>query len=295
MRRKCKNIVRIDALNLCYEVSDDYYFNQLQELDFGESLDLNYFLLTRIEGHYYGNVYRISYKEGEQTIDFGCLQFSLAGGDRESNTHHNGLYKVWIKVANKMLYRVDIHYLDFIATNLGLTPHNITSLDLCLDTPFNVAKVIKKNVRDKSVTTILNRKRIVDRDADRPEITYTSSGSLNKDKYLTVCIKQRNAMRDKSKGVTVISYDKKAEIENSSGKNYILDFYGNPKNLFRTEVHLNNEDIRAYLDSQRIEFNYMMLFDPAFLEDLFFHYIGTVIRFQCRERPVGWPHILGRS
>ena len=60
---------------------------------------------------------------------------------------------------------------------------------------------------------------------------------------MTVNVKQRNAIKDKSRGVTVTTYDKLAEISNSSGKEYILNFYGNPTKLFRTEVHLNNSII----------------------------------------------------
>lgn len=40
---------------------------------------------------------------------------------------------------------------------------------------------------------------------------------MNKDKYLTVSIKQK-AIKDKGKGTTLTAYNKKAEIANSSGK-----------------------------------------------------------------------------
>ena len=126
---------------------------------------------------------------------------------------------------------------------------------------------MRQLIKNKSVATILNGSKIKNRDEDRPEISYTTSGSLNKDnKYMTVNLKQRNAMKDKSRGVTITTYDKLAEISNSSGKDYILDFYGNPTKLFRTEVHLNNAEIKDYLEGRGLSLNYYML-DEVLLEE----------------------------
>lgn len=170
------------------------------------------------------------------------MKFNVSQKAEADNLHENGNPKVWISLNNQTLYTNDQYHLGFIATKLGLEPHNITTLDLCKDTPFNVGKSVRQLIKDKTVTTILNGKRIKDRDEDRPEITYTTSGSLNKtDKYMTVNIKQKNAIKDKSRGVTITTYDKVAEVQNSSGKDYILNYYGNPKKLYRTEVHLNNQ------------------------------------------------------
>jgi len=129
-----------------------------------------------------------------------------------------------------------------------------------------------------------------------PSCLYTASGSLNKqDKYKAVNIKQRNAIKDKSKGITVLTYDKAAEIINASDKQYILDYYGNPKKLYRTEVHLNAEDIKNYVEHIGIEYTPLILFDESVLEGMFFHYLGSVIRFQSRKIDASWEHLLGRS
>ena len=108
-------------------------------------------------------------------------------------------------------------------------------------------------------------------------------------------IKQRNAIKDKSKGITVLTYDKAAEIGNASDKQYILDYYGNPKKLYRTEVHLNAEDIKNYVERIGIQYTPLILFDEAVLEAMFFHYLGSVIRFQSRKMDASWEHLLGRS
>ena len=296
MKRVCNRPIQIDALTLCYEVEHTYYYDKLSTFDYGECLDMNEFRLYRTDGRYYDNVYVIRLWNGARDIEWGYLKFNLARGDKDSNTHTNGKRKVWMSLNNETLYTDDFHFLTYIEQRLGLEFHNVTSLDLCLDTPFSVSPLVKAYLHNKDVTTILNGKRITDRDEDRPEISYTFSGSLNKqDKYKTVNIKQRNALKDKSKGITVLTYDKVAEISNASDKQYILDYYGNPKRLYRTEVHLNAEDIKNYVEHRGIQYTPLILVDEAILEDMFFHFLGSVIRFQNRKMDVSWKHLLGRS
>lgn len=296
MKRVCNRPIQLDAVTLCYEVVHPYYYEQLTTLDYGECLDMNEFRLYRTEGRYFDNVYVIRLDNGTRDIEWGVLKFNLARSDEQSNTHTNGNRKVWFSLNNETLYSMDTYFLTYIEQRLGLEFHNVTSLDLALDTPFSVSPLVKAYLHNKDVTTILNGKRITDRDEDRPEITYTNSGSLNKqDKYKTVNIKQRNAIKDKSKGITVLCYDKAAEIRNASDKQYIFDYYGNPKRLYRTEVHLNTEDIKDYIERRDIQYTPLILFDEAELETMFFHFIGSVIRFQSRKIDVSWEHILGRS
>jgi len=232
--------------------------------------------------------------DGDSQVDFGQLKFNIVKVANPSNFHDNGNPKAWICLNNQSLYTNGQCYLGFIATKLGLEPHNVTTLDICLDTSFNISKPLRQLIKNKAVTTILNGTKVKDRDEDRPEITYTLSGSLNKDKYMTVNVKQRNAIKDKSRGVTVTTYDKLAEISNSSGKEYILNFYGNPTKLFRTEVHLNNTEIKDYLDSHSLYFNYYMI-DEALLEDMFFYHLNSVIRFKYGKQDIMWEQLLGRA
>ena len=296
MKRVCNRPIQIDALTICYEVVHPYYYEQLSNLDYGECLDMYEFRLYRTDGRYFDNVYAIRLWNGKRDIEWGYLKFNLARGDEQSNTHTNGNRKVWFSLNNETLYSDDWHYLTYIEQRLGLEFHNVTSLDLCLDTPFSVSPLVKAYLHNKDVTTVLNGKRIIDRDEDRPEISYTFSGSLNKqDKYKTVNIKQRNAIKDKSKGITVQTYDKAAEISNASDKQYILKRYGYPRRLFRTEVHLNAEDIKNYVEQRNIQYTPLILFDEATLEDMFFHYLESVIRFQSRKTDTSWQHLLGRS
>lgn len=280
---------------MCYSVVNPRHYEQLCVLEYGESYEMPEFILYRVDGRYFDNIYTIRLFDGSEYIDYGQVKLNLCHGDKDSNTHTNELVKVWISLNNSVLYSDSFHFLDYIATSLGFEAHNITSIDLCLDTPFNVSKTLKTLIRDKSVTTILNGKCIVDRDADRPEIIFTQTGSLNKFKFLTVNVKQKNALRDKSKGTSITTYDKLAEIRNASEKFYILDNYNNPHKLFRTEVHLNNEEVKSFLDSNGIKFTPLVLLDEVLLELMYFHFLASVIRFKCKGKQVSWQHILGRQ
>lgn len=291
MKRVCKRPIQIDALQVCFSVVKPYHYEQLKAIEVGDDYYPYEYILQRVEGRYYNNIYNIIVIDSDgKAYEFGQLKFNISNGNEESNVHNDGTRKVWISVNNETLYSDRLSFFDYIATTLGLELHNITTLDLCLDTPFNVSKIVWRYIRNKSVTTILNGKRITDRDEDRPEISRILSGSLNKDKYMTLNVKQRNAIKDKTKGVTIISYDKEAEIRNVSGKEYILQHYNNPKRLYRTEVHLNNEDISHYLSTHNIELTYWLFIDESLLEEMFFHFIGSVLRFQG----VTWQEILGR-
>ena len=306
MKRVCKRPVQIDALTLCYEMAATDDYKKLNTLNYGASLDMGEFKLCRTEGRYFNNVYAIQLKSDTHNAEWGYLKFNLAQdgkqsdtdtqNEAQSNTDKDKLRKVWLSLSNETLYNGDIQFATCIEQRLGLSFYHVTTLDLCLDTPFSISPLIKSYAHNESMTTILNGKRIMNRDEDRPELKYTTSGSLNKQgKYLTVNIKQRNAIKDKSKGVTVQTYDKAAEIRNASKKQYIMDFYGNPKRLYRTEVHLNAEDTKNYVVRRGINYTPTILFDEAILEDMFFHFLESVIRFQSRKADVSWRHILGRS
>lgn len=223
--------------------------------------------------------------------DWGTKDFSKKYSLRYS-VSIPGYAKAWISVSNRVLYSDEIYYLDFIEDNLGLELHNITTLDLCLDLSCDVARMIRRLIRNKNVTTFLNTKEVKNRNEDRPEITYITSGNMNKDKYLTVSIKQKKAIKDKGKGTTLTAYNKKAEIANSSGKKYIEEFYNNPGKLHRLEVHLNNDEVKEYLNRTKQELSFYSLIDNRFLYDLFDQTLNSLIRFEYKGIKLDWDDLL---
>ena len=220
------------------------------------------------------------------------MRFGINQSDDEANTHANGKRKAWISIANRVLYCGELHYLGYIVNMLDLELHNITALDLCLDMSMNIARHLRRLIRDKDMCVILNGKRIKNRKKDRPEIIYTITGDLDRDKYLTVNIKQKKAINDKSRGLTLTAYDKKAEIANSSSKSYISDAYGNPNKVHRLEVHLNNDEIKEYVQRMRIELNIDIIYNLPFLWSLFAYTLDSLIRFELNGKKISWEDVL---
>lgn len=283
----------IDMLRLCFEVEQPELFDHISTFDVGEKMEFYEFYLLRIEGKYFEYVFQIRYDDlGEDKL-FGELKFGLNKNDVDANTHTNEKRKAWISVSNRVLYTKDEFYcLDYIADTLFLTLHNITTIDLALDMTMNISNYLKKLIRCKDNVVILNGKKIKDRKEDRPEITYTMSGNLDRCKYLTLNIKQKKAIKDKSKGLTLTAYDKKAEIVNSSEKGYITELYGQPKRLYRLEVHLNNDEIKDYLNKTGEEMNFGTLYNENFLFRLFYSTLETIIRFERNSKKVEWEDVL---
>ena len=284
--------LNIDALRLCYEVTAPNNINVIKDKEIGEEIDFLYFYLRRIEGKHFKFVYEIRYNDMGKDKLFGELRLGINDNKEESNTHQNGYKKAWISISNRVLYSDEIYYLDFIEDNLGLKLHNITTLDLCLDMSIDIARLIRRLIRNPQVTTLLNGKRITNRKEDRPEITYTFSGNMDKDKYLTVNIKQKKAIKDKSKGSTLIAYNKKAEIANSSDKTYINSHYNNPAKLHRLEVHLNNDEVKEYLNRTKQELSFYSLVDNKFLLRLFDQTLNSLIRFEYNGKKLDWVDLL---
>ena len=283
----------IDMLRLCFEIKEPNIIDYLAKLEPAEKAEFYDFYLIRIEGKHFEYVYEIRYNElGEDKL-FGELRFGINRNEDEANTHTNGTRKAWISVSNRVLYTTDeIHYLEYIADVLHLELHNITSLDLCLDMTMNIARYLRRLIRCKDLGVILNGKRVLDRKADRPEIIYTMSGNLDRDKYLTVNVKQKKAIKDKSMGSTLSAYDKRAEIANSSSKDYISDLYGWPSKLHRLEVHLNNDELKDYFSRTGDELNIGTIFDERFLFRLFFYTLGSLIRFERNGKKLDWWEVL---
>lgn len=284
--------LNIDALRLCYEITDPHNIDIVRASDIGEEVDFMYFYLRRIEGKHFKFVYEIRYNDAGINKLFGELRLGINDDKEENNRHTNGLSKAWISIDNRVLYSDEIYYLEFIENNLGLELHNITTLDLCLDLSNDIARMIRKLIRNNKITTFLNGKEVLDRSQDRPEITYISSGNMDRDKYLTVCVKQRKAMKDKSRGSTLTAYNKKAEIANSSSKKYIEEFYGNPDKLYRLEVHLNNDEVKEYLNRTRQELSFYSLVDVKFLLRLFDQTLNSLIRFEHEGKKLDWDDLL---
>ena len=140
MKRVCKRKVIFDALAVCCEVENSTLFDKISALEFGEVMEFYDFTLTRIDGRYFKNIYTIRYYEQGEEKTFGQLKFGLNNGSVENNTFESGKPKAWLTLSNQGLYENATSYLGYICEILHLNVHNFTSVDLAIDTPFDVSR-----------------------------------------------------------------------------------------------------------------------------------------------------------
>lgn len=267
----------IDALRLCY-VAEPSLLQDLSSLNVKSNRKFGDFTLTRVAADRFEYFFIISFDTGRARTELGSLKFGRYGAA-------DSLY-VYYQVQNGILY--DRELLDqalCFPDLLGLYFNNFTAIDIALDHKKNISAIIKRMMRNEKITTILNGKAIKDRKELIKGLDFNFSSSLSRLHCQTITLKQAKAARNKSKGITIQSYDKKAEIEMQSGKDYILNHYGNPRHLFRLEVRLSYANLKGYFSKLGQPQTIASLFDTAVLEDLFFFSLSSVLRFSRGRKP----------
>lgn len=276
-------ITVIDELRLCF-TAEPSLLETLRRCNIAECLDFCEFYMVRVDSRYFYATFHICSCDEQQQI--ATLNFDKIG-DNVSNY-------VWLRPENWVLYDNDMlkYTLSTISNTFSLQFNNFTVIDLAKDFSMNVANLIRKLYKNKELTTIINGKAIRDRKKVIPEFHIAHSVSLDRLTRPTLYVKQKAATHDKTKGICVQSYNKKAEIESESGKDYILNFYNNPKFLHRLEVHLNAPEIRDYCKSRRIRQSIDMIFDKEVLTDMFYYHLAAVIRFTKGRQKLQWKDLL---
>lgn len=280
--------IQIDLLRLTF-VAEDATIEKLSKLNYSERIDfegMKGFDLCRIKNPQFENTYTIGYFKNIDYRTLGTLKFNYqcASTGRHVNIK-NGKRKIWIDIANPTFYTGgDIQLLKMVIDKLNLTYLHISSIDLCMDKTFDIYERIQKNIRNKELEVLVNGK-VKAKNEFLIEAQMRTSGSLlNPYQIKSYYIKQRKARKDKTKGNYLVMYNKKEEIENSSGKQYILDFYGNPDCLHRLEVHICKEKINDYLKNKCIQFNVNLLTDQFFLKELYDYFRSSILRFRTKSR-----------
>lgn len=222
----------------------------------------------------------------EQGATVGTLKFGLYTDTQETNY-------VYLKAHNHILYDRDRlkHLLD-LPKRLGLAFNNYTALDIALDSTVNIPSLIKRLLRNKDITTIMNGKAVSSRKAILQGLFFEYSSTLDRLTNPTVTIKQKKAQKSKNEGITVQAYDKKNEIETKSGKTYILDRYNNPKRLFRLEVRLHYQEITDYFNMIQTIPSTDCIFNESLLEDMFIYHLSSVLRFTRGRTKLDWKDLI---
>lgn len=273
----------IDELKICY-VASSAVLSRLEMVEVGGYVDMYGYRLYRMVNDRFRCFFDV-FSDGEPVAQLKYGHYT----DVEDATTY-----VYFKVLNPVLYDNEkLRCVLELPTALGMLFNNFTAIDLAFDGPSNIPALIKKMMRDKAITTIINGKAVHDRKTVLRGITFEYSSSLNRLNHPTLTIKQAKAISNKNDGITVQAYDKKAEIEHHSNKHYILEHYGYPKHLYRLEVRLHYQELKDFFASHHIIPTTVILFDESLLDELFLYHLGAVIRFTKGRTKIPWSELLG--
>ena len=273
----------IDELKICY-VASCADLSRLEMVEVGGYVDMYGYRLYRIVNDRFRFFFDV-FRDGEPVAQ---LKFGHYTDMEDSATY------VYFKVLNSILYNQEqLRRVLELPTAMGMLFNNFTAIDLAYDSSMNIPAMIKKMMRDKGITTIINGKAVRDRKTVLRGIMFEYSSSLNRLNHPTITIKQAKAINNKNDGITVQAYDKKNEIELYSNKQYILDYHGNPKRLYRLEVRLHYQELKDYFTKRFIIPTTDILFDEEILRDLFLNHLGAVIRFTKGRTIIPWTELLG--
>ena len=284
---KCKTgITIIDALKLCYMVNTED-LSVLMGLDYGHYDIIEDFMFFKVSSQHFAYCFNILYGTDEDRREVAQLRFRRYGEVATDATY------TFLHVSNHVLYdSALLNKVLKLPKKMGMVFHNITTIDLAKDfTQLNPVSIIRRMYKDKDITTIINGKAVMDRKQTISGFSQTYSISLDRLKNPTISVKQAKAVHNKAKGITVCAYNKLAEIEESE-KDYIMDYYGNPKKLHRLEVHLNSQEVTDYFRFIDKVQDLQLLLDPVFMDDMYFYHLSAVIRFSKGRNPLSWSDLL---
>lgn len=282
MLRHENDHIQIDELKICYTTEADN-LNDLMSIEIGSFIDL------------------FGYRFYRSVSDRFRFFFEVWENDEQVAQLKHGLYTdlsdpkqyIYFKISNHVLYKPEqLKRTLELPDKMGFVFNNYTAIDLAIDSKTNFTSLIKRMIRDKAITTIINGKAIKDRKQVLQGVSFQYSTSLERLKHASVTIKQKKAISNKKNGIVVQAYDKKAEVEQNSDKRYILDFYGQPKRLYRLEVRLHYQELKDYFSKVNGEPIYETMTNQELLQDMFFYHLSAVLRFTHGRKKLDWPTLI---
>lgn len=270
----------IDELRLCY-VAEPTLLTELSEAKFGERINYDDFAIYRVGSRNFQCAFDVVYG----TDKVATLRF-WHHVEQEMSSY------VFYRIENKVLYDDEVLCKTLTLPDiLGIKFQHITSIDLARDFKFNVVQRIRKLAKDEAIKVIVNGKAI-SKNKDIPEGMFFYPLNFNRLSNPSISIKQLKAVRDKTKGLTLSGYNKCKEIESSSHKNYIKEFYGNPKSLHRLEIHQNNDEIKDFCKKNAITQDVSLIFNQEFLDSMYDAHLSSLLRFTRGRTRLVWSKIL---
>lgn len=274
----------IDELRLCYK-AEPPILDELAKTEFGNWIDYGNFSLFRVVSRHFKYAFDVVYSDLDNRSKVATLRFGHYVEKR------NPTY-MYYRVENEVLYNEKkLKEILKLPDMLGITFKHITTIDLARDFKFNVVQRIRKTAKDKETKVIVNGK-AVEKEKDIRDGMFVFPLNFNRLKNPTITVKQAKAIKDKTKGLTLCGYNKNKEIESSSHKHYIKEFYGNPKSLHRLEVHQNNKEIKGFCKKLNVKQRLTLIFNQAFLDSMFSSHLSSLLRFTRGRTKIEWDELL---
>lgn len=191
----------------------------------------------------------------------------------------------WISLDNRALYTPgkdygELPYLYWIIDDLGLEFHNITDMEISLDSNVNWFRRVRAAIRNEEVTPIVLGKAYPDREEIISRLLYIHTGDRLRYRTDTLIVKGADT--------SLKLYDKGREVV-ENGKEYIRECFGlRSGGLYRAEVKVNNKAISDYCTSIGCtQYDiYMKLLDRSQLFELWHSFTNKLLRFKEKRTQV---------
>ena len=274
----------IDELRLCY-VAEPSLLEELSGVEVGASVTVSPFVLYRVGGDRFQYQFVVCLGDIGEREEVATMKYGRYGA---AHSPH-----VFYRLSNQVLYcETRLKEVLLLPEIMGMRFNNFTAIDIAIDYKKNISSIIKRMMRNDQIKTIINGKVWKERKKIIPGVTFDYSTSLSRLHCPTITLRQAKAVKNKDRGVTIQCYDKNAEIEISSDKQYILDYYDCPAHLFRLEVRLHYQELQDYCRREGVAQSIECLFDPGFLAGAFYYHLGSVLRFTLGRKKLDWQDII---
>lgn len=218
-------------------------------------------------------------------------------------------YRIVVAINNRIFYAPKQELSDalLIGEKLGLVYNNIRRIDLAIDLPKDITRIINQYQHKKDIALRVNGKCVWEDNADTG-LLFIANGNRKRNKLNEFFVHTSN------KSASLKSYDKIKEIADKrvnriygigGYKDYILDYYDRPDKLYRLEVSARGRFIYDFIQRKKISNIVMsrMLCDETWLASLFHDWLSAILSFshfsvsktgKYRSRGgVSWNEILG--
>lgn len=246
----------IDKLRLCYK-QPQQLFDLLKGYNTGDYIQFDCFSLVITDC---GKIQE-SNKEPTKIKTSVLLEDGTLLGEFVFNDSAKYEGKCFFAFENHSLYKVNgydsqgnkhnyMAFMGWIEQQLGLEKNNLTECEIACDINFNPQPQLQRLIRDTTnYDMIVNGKKVDDNERIAGYGEFYERTRTKRKRYPTIYLSQKKADSPSLK-----VYDKLAEINEESGKNYIIDWneFGNSP-IWRLEVTVKNQDFREY--QQRISTN----------------------------------------